>query len=205
MRIGINVPNELLQQVKQIRPSVNISQVCRESLEHRVEAAQRATAQAVSDGAEKQAARLACSIPAPPIEPDWETYALEDAREWVNAVTPEKWEQFTYQSDFLRRQGRDEAEMVDIWSRMEKKGLRFHLWEHQDWFISQYAAQFQSGISSDPHYKATNEYTRAWLGYVNEVRRLLERHHKEKYDRMMAEQAEYRRSLPGPELPPQLL
>ena len=33
MRIGINVPNGLLDRVKQIRPEVNVSQVCRGALE----------------------------------------------------------------------------------------------------------------------------------------------------------------------------
>ena len=206
MRIGVNVPNELLRQVKQIRPEVNISQVCREALQHRVEVTQRAIAQAASDGVDEHVTRLDQSVARSLIEPDWVAYALDDARDWVRAVTPEKWEQYIYQSDFLRRKGRDEAEMVEIWSGSGgEKGLLVRLYENMKWLEDQLEAQFESGDVADPHYKAREEYCRAWLDYVNEVRRLLEKHHKDEYDRVMAERAEHRRSRPSADLPPQLV
>ena len=206
MRIGINVPNELLRQVKQIRPEVNISQVCREALQHHVEVAQRAIAQATSDGVDEQVTRLDRSVARPLIEPDWMAYALDDARDWVRTVTPEMWGQYIYQSDFLRKQGRDEAEMVEIWSQnRDEKGLLVRLHENMKWFEDQFEEQFESGGVADPYYKAREEYCRAWLGYVNEVRRLLEKHRKDEYDRVMAERAEHRRFRPSTDLPPQLV
>ena len=206
MRIGINVPNELLKQVKQIRPEVNVSQVCREALEHRVEVAQRAAAQAVSGGVSEHVERLGRSVTKPPMEPDWEAYALDDARAWVSRITPEVWERFIYQADFLRRKGRDETEMVHIWSQGDGvEGFGRRLNEAQEWFISQYDLDFESDTSSNLHEKAEREYGRAWLGYVNEVRRLLEKLRKDEYDRVMAERAEYRRSRPDPEWPSQLV
>ena len=33
MRIGVNVPNELLERVKEIEPRVNISSICRKAIE----------------------------------------------------------------------------------------------------------------------------------------------------------------------------
>ena len=206
MRIGINVPNDLLTQVKQIRPEINVSQVCREALEHRVEVARRVT-QAIGNAVGEHVNRLAQSVARPPTEPDWVAHALDDARAWVEAVTPEIWERFTYQADFLRTQGRDEAEMVTLWSEEGEgvKGFQKHLDENREWFVSQYDLQFETGTGPDPRVKAEREYARAWLGYVNEVRRLLERHHKEEYDRVMAERALYRQSRPAPKLPPQLV
>ena len=206
MRIGVNVPNELLQQVKQIRPDVNVSQVCREALEHRVEVAQRAIAQATSDGVDEHVTRLDRSVARPLIEPDWVAHALDDARDWVGTVTPETWERFTYQGDFLRKQGRDETEMVRLWSQSDGvKGFGYRLDENKEWFISQYEIQFESDASSNLHEKAEKEYARAWLGYVNEVRRLLEKHRKDEYDRVMAERAQYRQSRPPADLPSQLV
>ena len=76
---------------------------------------------------------------------------------------------------------------------------------HTRGFISQYDLDFESGTSSNLHEKAEREYGRAWLGYVNEVRRLLEKLRKDEYDRVMAERAECRRSRPDPELPAQLV
>lgn len=205
MRIGINVPDDLLKQVKEIKPAVNVSQVCREALEQHVEIAGRAAAQAARDGAAKQVERLDQLVARPVIEPDWEAHALDDARAWVSTVTPEAWERFIYQADFLRRQGRDETEMVEIWSHGDGvKGLAERLTESMEWLISQSEQEIESGVSSGQPEKARREYGRAWLGYVNEVRRLLERHRKEEYERVMAQRSAYRRSLPDPELPSQL-
>ena len=69
MRIGINVPDELLKQVKQVRPEVNVSQVCRDALADHVEVARRAAARAVSDGVDEHVQRLNRSVAKPPIEP----------------------------------------------------------------------------------------------------------------------------------------
>ena len=204
MRIGINVPDELLRRVKEIRPQANVSQVCREALERRVEIAERAKAQAIDDGLDEHVARLAQFVKAPPIEPDWVAYALDDARDWVRTVTQEGWERFIYQSDVRRAKGWEEADMVDVWSGSgDDTGLTYSLYvmsESTEWF----EYQFESG-GPDPHEKAREEYSRAWLGYVHEARRKLEKLHKEEYDRVMAERAEYRQSRPAPELPQQLV
>ena len=203
MRIGINVPSELLKQVKEISPAVNVSQVCREALKQRVEVAQRAAAQAARDGANEHVERLNRSVAKPPIEPDWEALALADARAWVSTVKPEHWEMFFDEADFFRRTGRDEMELVSfyqdgggVWSHM-----REHMRENEEW----YELDFEYGTTSNLREKATREYGRAWLGYVYEVRRLLEKRRKDEYDRVMAERAEQRRSRPAPELPSQLV
>ena len=206
MRIGINVPDELLKQVREIRPAVNVSQVCREALEQRVEVAGRAAARATRDGAAKQAERLDQELAKPAIEPDWEAYALDDAQVWISTVTPQVWERFIYQADFLRRQGRDETEMVEIWSHGERvEGFAGRLTESVEWFVSQCEHEIETGVSTGQPEKARREYGRAWLGYVNEVRRLLEKHRKDEYERVMAQRSEHRRALPDPELPSQLV
>ena len=206
MRIGINVPNELLQQVKQIRPAVNVSQVCREALEHCADIHKRAVNQAVTDNAYEQVERLAQSATNPLIQPDWITYGLEDARDWVRAITPERWEFFNYQSDFLRRNGRDEVEMVDLWSSEgDIKGFNHWLVNHKEWLIEQHERDYDLGVESNPREQALREYSWAWLGYVHKVRRMLEKHHKDEYDRVMAEREAHRRALPKPDLPSQLV
>ena len=199
MRIGINVPSELLKQVKEISPAVNVSQVCREALEQRVEVAERAAAQIARDGANEHVERLDRSVAKLPIEPDWEALALDDARAWVSTVTPRFWEGFFNEADFFRRTGRDEMELVRFYQ--DGGGFVSHMRENEEW----YELNFEYGIASYAWEKAEREYGRAWLGYVYEVRRLLEKHRKDEYDRVMAERAEQRRSRPDPELPSQLV
>ena len=206
MRLGINVPDELLRRVKEIRPRVNVSQVCRQALQRYVDIAEQAKAQVAADHVDAHVDRLAQDVKAPPIEPDWVAYALDDARDWIQEVTPEDWKWFIDESNFLRKKGRDEAEMVGDWSgHVGERGLRHRLYhENSEWYDYQFEEHYMNG-GPDPHVKAREEYSRAWLGYVNEVRRKLENRYKEEYDRVMAERAEYRRSRPDPELPQQLV
>ena len=206
MRIGINVPDELLRRVKEIRPPVSVSQVCRQALERYVEIAEMARSQAIADRVADEVDRLAESVKPPMVEPDWVAYALEDARDWIRGVTPEEWKLFIHQSDILRKQGRDEAEMVDVWSQgRNNSGLLQHLYDNRAWFEYRFEEWLEIGDGPDLHHKAREEYSRAWLGYVHEARRKLESHYKDRYDRVMAERAERRKSVPDPELPPQLV
>ena len=208
MRIGINVPNELLQRVKQIRPELNVSQVCRDALEYRASVIERAGTQAALDGVDHYVDRLDQSVKKPLVEPDWVAYALEDARDWVRTVTPEWWNTFVDERDSLRRQGQNEAEMIDVWSQSTEgvKGYWDRIIANREWFTQQYKIQIASGIGShlDMEQRAKEEYGQAWLGYVNEVERLLAMRRREQLDVLMAERAEHRRSLPKPELLPKI-
>ncbi len=206
MRIGINVPNELIKRVKQIRPEVNVSQLCREMLEEHASAHERAVAQATSDGVDEQVIRLAESTLNPLLEPDWEAYAFEDARDWVRAVDLYNWEKFIDQYDNPPRNERNLRLEIGIWSRMNgTRGFADRIRENEDWLMAQYSIKSRPGDKSDPYDRAVKEYARAWLGYVNEVRRRREKHHKDEYERIMAERKEHRRSFGSPEVPPQLI
>ena len=206
MRIGINVPNELLKQVKEIRPEVNVSQVCREALQNYVELARTATALASMNGMDELVGQLDESVGKPMIEPDWEAFGFEDAQNWVRAVTPEIWDRFIYQHDFLLREGRDPAELVDSWSSDgDVRGFNRRQSDHFDWFSEQHELLIEAGIYVNLLEKALTKYARAWLAYVNEARRRLEKLRKERYDKVMAERAESWQARPEPEAPEQLL
>ena len=207
VRIGINVPNELLQRVRKITPEVNVSQVCRDALERRASVAERAAAQAVSDGVDYQVDRLYQSIPKPLPKPDWEALAYEDARGWIRNFKPERLQWFIETLDFLRENGRDVLDMVPHWSMGSVyaegvKGFYHRREENTEWFIEQYEIEEMSGINL--HQSVMEEYSRAWLSYVNEVVRLLEERRKDEYERQMAEREERRQPLPKPELPPRI-
>ena len=204
MRLGINVPDELLQRAKEIDPPLNISQVCREAIQARADLVDRARALVLNDISEID--RLERELVLRP-EPDWAALALEDASEWLRGVTPERWNRFLYESDFLRRQGRDQAEMVDLWSGdVSDAGLRRRIAENEEWLIERYEEQWATG-SPDVNLRAQayEKYSRAWLFYVNEARRMLEERRKEEYDKLMAEREQHRRAISKPEVPEHLL
>ena len=212
MRIGINVPNELMKQVKAIRPQVIVSKVCRQALEDHVEVAERAMSQAIEDGLDEQVNQLVKCLRNPLIEPDWENYALEDARDWVRAITPELWEDFVEEYDWVSEDGMDVTTMASWLSVMiGVKGFYVRENEHRDWFSAELKSKFKgpsigkSDNLPNIYDKPRRVYARAWLNYVNEARRKLERHWKDEYERVVAEREEYRLSLPDPEPPPQLI
>ena len=69
-----------------------------------------------------------------------------------------------------------------------------------EWFDQQYPAN-----SAVNHFtKARDEYTRAWLGYVNEVRRKQLQYVAERDERERAERERAWKARPEPEVPPQL-
>ena len=199
MRIGINVPDRVLNRIKALDPEVNVSKMCREALEDCCAVLERARARVASDGVDEQVMRLS---EGQLIEPDWVGYALDDARDWVNTTSPDKWARFFSLYDSLKSTGRDVAgsgrtypfEVTQgFWKRISDK-------ETSEWFEQQYDAN----PSFNAHAKAEDEHTRAWLGYVNEVRRKQLQHIDDEWKRVMAEREKAWAARPEPELPPQL-
>ena len=205
MRIGINVPNDLLQQVKQISPPVNVSEVCRDALSQYVEVARRATAQVQDDGMEAKITRLYQETGLPP-EPDWVGLALDNAANWVRNVTPEDWDDFVELVDELRGEGKREDLYIGVWTTMyDGKGMMSHLNDYHDRLMRAARPSLVSGLALDASDRGRREFTRAWLGYVYEVRRLIEQRRKEAYERLRAEYDAAFRARPEPEVPEHLL
>ena len=163
MRLGINVPSDLLKRVKEIRPEVNVSQVCREALEQRIALGERAIARVMEDDVDREVVELAQSVRNLLIEPDWVNYALDDAWDWLSGVDKEEWEEFLELWD----------DLVDFGQSPPMRGtmsLFERMREYEDWFM----AQDRVGNYSATWSKAVHEYERAWIGYVSEVRRKLD-------------------------------
>ncbi len=197
MRIGVNVPDDLLRRAKGVRPHVKVSKVCREALE----------TLAALDAVNKRRSerpRFERTIEDPPAEPDWEGIALDDARDWVRAVNAEQWERFCEDWDSYIDEGKSVTRIVGH-GRIVKgvRGYFDRMDEHKEWFMAQDRALVHSAAS--PWARANYEYCRAWLGYVSEVRKKVEQLHKQEYDRVVADRARILLSRPEPEAPPQLM
>ena len=205
MRIGINVPNSLLQQVKEINPPVNVSDVCRKALEEYVEIAQRTTEQVHNDGVVTKITQLSKETGLPP-EPDWVGLALDNAAHWVRSVTPEEWNDFVEDVDRLRQEGKPEDLYINVWT-IQYGGKGIFGYVHDYWDLLTKAARPSriSGLARDASERGRREFTRAWLGYVYEVRRLIEQRHKEAYERFRAEHDAAFRARGEPEVPEHLL
>lgn len=202
MRIGIYVPNKLLERVKAIRPEANVSQICRDALEEYAYRSERVAAQAAADPVAEHLARIGESDLFPLIEPDWEGLALEDARNWLAKATPNDWDRYLEIHGFLERRGRkNETWFADVHGIDEVKRFPHREAEHREWLLTQYEIDPESQAITE----ARERYRRTFVAYLEEVRRLWEEQRKEIRDTVMGERTERMRDQGKPELPPQLL
>lgn len=197
MRIGVNVPDDLLRRAKEVLPQVKVSKVSREALEAlaAVDAVNRRNS---------ERSRSECTIEDTPEEPNWEGMALDDAQDWIRAVDAEQWGRFIENWDRYIDENESVTRIVE-YGRIVKsvKGYFDRMEENRKWFMAQDRGLVQS--AANPWARANYEYCRAWLGYVSEVRKKVEQLHKGEYDRVVAERARALLSRPEPETPPQLM
>ncbi|MFC1917923.1 hypothetical protein ACFLXH_04645 [Chloroflexota bacterium] len=159
MRIGINVPNDLLKRMKPFKQMINISQVCRDAIEYWVNTYERASEKAKQDGMEEVAAVL--SREWEPIEVDWQTIGHEDARIWAQKATPENFEHFAHNLKVGRSHGRTPG----IWMAPHLPGTKTYgerQAEHEDWFMQQCELDWDT----NPYLIAQEEYVRGWTSYL---------------------------------------
>lgn len=200
MRIGINVPNELVQRVKQANPDVNVSQICREALENYARQSERIAVQVAEDGVEGRLDNYMDLEHFPLVEPDWEGFAFEDAQDWLNKATPADWCEFLCHREWLRARGReDETWFADTHGMDGVKRFWDRRKENEDWILSRYEMDESFSLN-----EIRSRYERTWIAYLEEVRRLWEQYRQAKHQEMMAERQKNWQALRKPELPPQL-
>jgi len=162
MRIGINIPDDLLKRLEPLKTVTNVSQICREAIAMHVEAYERALIQAKEDGMNEIAARLGNMIV--PQEVDWELLGIEDAKMWVLLAKLGDFEYLLHRLDVLERQGRSpyQVPIPDV------QGVKFfenHLSDYDEWFEKLIAADEQT----DHYANAKFKYQRAKLSYILSV------------------------------------
>ena len=195
MRVGINIPDKLLQRVKEIRPEVNVSQVCRQALEDRAALAERVKAQVEEDGMENHIHRFFDSDHAPLPEPDWVEIAMDDARSWVESVNPKEW----YSVNGFYDRSADKENCIALIAQIVMAFNRRWL-DHLDWHPQGY----RRDDADAPYDEGLSKYRNAWLAYYSDVRRLEEQLMGERHQERVADlQAEWK-SRAEPALPPHL-
>ncbi len=207
MRIGINVPNELLKRVKTLQPDVNVSQVCREAIEQLAARQERVTDWLASDGSIERVLEFAESHEQLYREPDWERYGLDDAREWVSTISQKGWDRFLYEYKWLETRGRDDVEFLveGNYYHPNVKGFHYHERENSDWRERMYNYEDEHGVSTGFMQEARRKYEKAWLTYVKEVRRRYLEHLQALRERSLAEREKALRARPAPKVPRRLL
>ena len=171
VRIGINIPNELMKRLEPLKPELNISQVCREALAAKAESYEQMIAgldnehiqSAVSAVWEQEREYWAV------IEVNWEALGYEDAAAWVRAAKWEDWKHLHHIQDVIRNQERPSWDfpppglegVKDFRERSGEFQIRVLRQgdDFLDWFYEEHG-----GID---YAVAQREYMTAWLSYTN--------------------------------------
>ena len=159
MRIGINVPTDLLKRMEPLKQMINISQVCRDAIQAWVDTYERARERARQDGMEEVAIGLRQELES--YELDWEALGYENAKLWVQKASLKDFEHFAHNLKVGRSKGRTPG----IWMAPYLPGTRSYgerQHEHREWF----ERQCELDEESNPYMQAKEEYERGWMSYV---------------------------------------
>jgi hypothetical protein len=198
MRLGINVPDQIIRRMKELDPEVNVSQVCRDAMQAHCDTLERIRGRVAEDGMKDHVRRFS---EGQLDEPDWVGYALDDARDWVNAVPRDEWDEFFHRHDILTSRGEDVTWLTGAFFQEGVKCFTLRFSENSEWFRQEHKAN----RNSDFFKRAQEEYVRVWLAYVEEVHRMQEQYFAERLQDLMVERERAWAARPGPEVPPSLL
>ena len=207
MRIGINVPNELIQRIKAVQPDVNISQVCREAIQNLAKTHESVTDWLANDGSIERVMEFARAHEEKYQGPDWEALGFGDAREWVATIPEAGWDALLRRCNWLERRGRDDFDVLVGGNQYHwnEKGFRYHENENSDWFERMYDLKEQYGLSTNFRAEAEQKYEKAWVAYVIGVRTRYLDYLKDMRVHALAEREQVSRSRPVPEVPQHLM
>ena len=194
MRIGINLPNDLLKRIEPLKPTINVSQICRDAIEVYATRYERAQEHVDTDGTRSVADGFAEEEEGEVV--DWDELGYQDARDWVLVATLTDVKNLFHNLEVSRRLNRTGfipffrfiPGTKTFWDRQA---------EHQDWFIR----QIEEDEAANYHLQAREEYDRAWLAYVTVVWERVQQLRKEGAQARL----QARGARPEPEVPDHLV
>ena len=213
MRIGINIPNELMKQLEPLKPEMNISQICREAITRHAEKHECAIAN-LDDEATK--ARLEKVINEERrrrslLDVDWESFGYQDAVDWVKRAEWNDWKHWRSIQSHLERQERpawdirpslnnaDPEEVKDFDDRWHE--FRQLIDSEDDEFFDW---MYDNNVNTDRR-PAECEYGRAWLAYVRAAWERIRQAHDEHFAAVRADRLRQCYARPEPEVPEHIL
>lgn len=198
MRIGVNVPGELIKRIEPIRPLLNVSQICRDAIETYARNCDRAARLDEAALVEAEAARLLGQERR--VNVDWEDMGYHDGKAWAEASDLEDFEDAfhnlgiaqrnggTWQPWMMSVQGKGAQSVKNYWQRHN---------EHAEWYQQQCAIRPES----NPFQEAERLYTAGWLAYVGTVWKMIQDRREEQRREWEAAMRKTRESRPAPRIP----
>ena len=194
MRIGLNIPDDLLTRLEPLKPSINVSQICREAIEAYVDSYERASMKIEGDGTLQESERIWHQEESRTV--DWEELGYADGKAWVEKSELEDLENLFRNLGVAKRKNREP--FIPFWRYIpDTKDFGHRRGEHAEWFIW----QCELDENGNPYIRAEREYTRGWLAYVTAVWQHVDQRRRARAKEMV----DQRKSRPQPEVPARLL
>ena len=198
MRIGVNIPDELLKRVEPLKPAMNVSQICREAIRAYADSCEARSRVTEEDQRTAEAERLFLQDKL--IEVDWEAIGWEDGEEWARTADLEDFEDAFHNFRIAQNKGAD-------WKPWEWPGRTGNLarlrnystrrGEHGEWFQQ----QCNLHPETNPFIDAEKPYTRGWLAYVGVVWGEIQKLREERLRRWRETATQDRNSRTEPRIP----
>lgn len=198
MRIGVNIPGELLERIEPLRPLLNVSRICREAIETYARNCDRAARLDEVDLMEAETERLLgqeCIV-----NVDWEDMGYQDGKAWTQASDLEDFEDASHNFAISQRNG---ATWLPWMFSVQGKGAQSvkNYWrrqaEHTEWFTQQCALHPEA----NPFPEAERLYTAGWLAYVGTVWKMIQDRREEQRRAWEEAMRRTRESRPAPRIP----
>lgn len=196
MRIGVNVPNDIIERFKPLKGTYNLSQIFREAITSYIDAYERAVKQANADDMKNMAKKLAAKYMMKIIL-DWESIGRDDAKIWAQLASLEDFEGFFHNLEIHKKLGRGEPGPY-LFPKNIPGAPRFenHIQENDEWFARQieleesvnsskstrlssakeppknfneWYATLEMDVSNNPYIQAKSDYIRGWVSYLTAV------------------------------------
>jgi hypothetical protein len=166
MRLGINVPDDLIKRLEPMKPFVNLSKLCRDVISNYVLLFEKAKQQAGNNVTDKIVHDLFEARK--PIVVDWELLGLQDAKQWASLATDDDWDRIFEVLDYFERDGKSPFEERASVPRVQGVATYYDRQYEYDvddgWFAQRINDQ------SNPYTVAQLEYQRGFLSYIIIVR-----------------------------------
>ncbi len=207
MRIGVNIPNELMRRLKPLKPGLNVSQVCRDALEAEVRNYENMRARLDDDDIQEAVSRITRREQEfrAVLDVNWEKLGYEDAADWVKVAEWHDWERLHHGREIRRKDDRQTWEWQPHSGKVKDFDDRYREFfgrinQQSDDFLDWYEELGGFDLRS-----AEQEYGNAWHAYTEAVWELICQKKEEYREARRKERLAERENRPAPEVPPHLL
>ncbi len=213
MRIGVNIPDELVRRLEPLKPELNVSEACREAITKRVETYE----QAIANLDDERTNNVLQDTITDEIEHwsktmdfDWERLGYEDAVSWVTSATWKDWDTRRSAQEFLEREGRPAWEIHRF--LRGRGGNPTKTFDDRRWEFYEMRESFSDELLDWLYYRgietnweaAERDYGRAWVAYLRAAWQLICERRDQHLEHLRQQRVEERRRRPEPSIPDHL-